>query len=330
MFDPGDVLEHHAGKKRKRDNSHERGDTAANMSRMAQDPVTVSEKGLEAPEVEFPNGADMIEDSDMVDADSSNTPKNVDATSSQPEKTMIPMHPVPGEGGVTGADQNVPEQDDLNEPKGIGGSSIGKDGTPSPITAAGEASFPNADDRPQADQDLAQQSRSNSASATSPPPPPRRMTTRARALAAESNSASHSSNPTPPLSPSSTNTSLNIHPLYLVPDSAKPDRDFGLYSQEAEETRRLLGLYAQKQEECVRGYEKMLDMLMNAERMRQDVLEWCKADGHVGEMSDGEDWYDRQFWGLDEEGLRKGHDEDDEIGAQGIEEVRGKKTRRRA
>ncbi|KKZ65736.1 hypothetical protein EMCG_08440, partial [[Emmonsia] crescens] len=53
-------------------------------------------------------------------------------------------------------------------------------------------------------------------------------------------------------------------------------------------------------------------MLLGACRKKDMVWEWCKAEGHVGELSDGEDWYDREQWGLGEgEDLRKGADEDE-------------------
>jgi hypothetical protein len=104
----------------------------------------------------------------------------------------------------------------------------------------------------------------------------------------------------------------NPHPLFLMPEDVRPDANFGLPPAEAEETRRLLWSYIQKQEETVRGFEHMLDSLLRAFRMKSDVLEWCKAEGHVGEMSDGEDWYDREKWGLAEnEDLKKGTDEDE-------------------
>lgn len=62
----------------------------------------------------------------------------------------------------------------------------------------------------------------------------------------------------------------------------------------------------------MRGFETMLESLLRACRMKDDVFEWCKAEAHVGEMSDGEDWYDKEKWGLKEdEDLRKGADEDD-------------------
>lgn len=141
----------------------------------------------------------------------------------------------------------------------------------------------------------------------SSPEPPRRMTTRAQANAA---------NPQEGGSPtSSVDTSTDLptpHPLFLIPDSVRPDANFGLPAAEAEETRRLLWSYIQKQEETVRGFEHMLESLLRACRMKSDVLEWCKAEGHVGEMSDGEDWYDREKLGLAEgEDLKKGTDEDE-------------------
>jgi hypothetical protein len=137
------------------------------------------------------------------------------------------------------------------------------------------------------------------------PTPPRRMTTRARA------NANHDTGS--PISTADTASTLpNPHPLFLIPEGIRPDANFGLPAAEAEETRRLLWSYIQKQEETVRGFEHMLDSLLRACHMKANVLEWCKAEGHVGEMSDGEDWYDREKWGLGEgEDLKKGTDEDE-------------------
>ncbi|CAG8176889.1 unnamed protein product [Penicillium salamii] len=138
----------------------------------------------------------------------------------------------------------------------------------------------------------------------SSPEPLRRMTTRAQANADTDGS--------PVSSAGSTSTLPTPHPLFLVPENVRPDANFGLPPAEAEETRRLLWSYIQKQEETVRGFEHMLDSLIKSARMKSDVLEWCKAEGHVGEMSDGEDWYDREKWGLaDGEDLKKGTDEDE-------------------
>ena len=148
-------------------------------------------------------------------------------------------------------------------------------------------------------------------------PSPRRMRTRAQAQAAIS-----PANSTRTVSPSSS-IPLPIHPLFIIPPSAIPSRDIGLPPTEAEETRRMLILYVQKQEEVCRSANKLYEGLLKADRQRTTVFKWCKAEGHVGEMSDGEDWYDKEEWGL-EEGLRKGHNDDDDEGV-----VPGKKTRGR-
>jgi len=143
----------------------------------------------------------------------------------------------------------------------------------------------------------------------SSPEPPRRMTTRAQTNAANP----HTEDGQSPSSSADTTGSLPTpHPLFLIPDNVRPDANFGLPATEAEETRRLLWSYIQKQEETVRGFEHMLESLLRACHMKSDVLEWSKAEGHIGEMSDGEDWYDREKWGLAEgEDLKKGTDEDE-------------------
>ncbi|KAA8632132.1 hypothetical protein SMACR_07905 [Sordaria macrospora] len=117
-----------------------------------------------------------------------------------------------------------------------------------------------------------------------------------------------------------------IHPIFLAPRTSHPDRDFGLPEQEAEDVRRLLQLYVQKQEEVCRGTRKLYEGLRKADRYRQTVLSWAKAEAHSGanrDMSDGEDWYDKEEWGLTEE-LKKGEDEVEEETA-----VTQKKTRNR-
>lgn len=144
------------------------------------------------------------------------------------------------------------------------------------------------------------------------PGQPRRMTTRAQASAVNPQQDPDPNNLSPSPSSDTLNTLPTPHPLFLTPHSVRPDPNFGLPPNEAEDTRRLLWSYVQKQEETVRGFEHMLESLLRACRMKDDVLEWCKAEGHVGEMSDGEDWYDREKWGLAEgEDLKKGADEDE-------------------
>ncbi|EMD91485.1 hypothetical protein COCC4DRAFT_188455 [Bipolaris maydis ATCC 48331] len=141
-----------------------------------------------------------------------------------------------------------------------------------------------------------------------------RMTTRTRAR------AHAASTPSPPHSPSS---DVNvIHPLFIHPTESLPDRDFGLPPNEAEETRMLLMAYVQKQEEVARITADLYHGLLEADRMRHDVFKWSKAEGHVGEMSDGEDWYDNEEWGLEQD-LAKGRDEEEDETA-----VAGKKSTR--
>ena len=164
------------------------------------------------------------------------------------------------------------------------------------------------------------------------PLPPRRIT---RALAATNNS---SNAPTPPLSPASSSTTtssssqLQIDPLYLVPQSANPSNSaiafHGLLPEEALETRRVLTLYVQKQEESVRGYEAILSKLLTAQRLRNEVLQMCKTEEHVGEFSDGEDWIDTERWGLQPGELKKGKDEDDDVMEENT--IGGRKGKRRA
>ncbi|CCT70173.1 uncharacterized protein FFUJ_06121 [Fusarium fujikuroi IMI 58289] len=117
-----------------------------------------------------------------------------------------------------------------------------------------------------------------------------------------------------------------IHPMFLAPSGARPDRDIGLPDQEAEDIRRLLALYVQKQEEVCRGAKRLFLGLLKAEQMRKNVLHWSKAEAHSGlnrDMSDGEDWYDKEEWGLTED-LKKGQDEEEED-----VQTTGKKTRNR-
>lgn len=163
------------------------------------------------------------------------------------------------------------------------------------------------------------------------PQPTRRIT---RALAAENNISNAAS---PPLSPDSTTSTvdsslLQVDPLFLLPPSFAANHRaprslfrFGLPVEEFIETRRLLTMYIQKQEESVRGYETVLGKLIKAKRMRDKVWEWCKTEGHVGEWSDGEDWIDAEAWGLAPEELKKGKDEEE---VEGQEET-GRKAKRR-
>lgn len=171
---------------------------------------------------------------------------------------------------------------------------------------------------------------------TSQPPAPAAPTNDSDVEMAEAPEPDHPSSgapasyqPTNPSRAASISTSaaaddLYIHPLFLAPRSARPDRDQGLPEQEAEDVRRLLQLYVQKQEEVCRGTKKLYEGLLRADRYRKTVLAWSKAEAHRGEMSDGEDWYDREEWGLSED-LKKGHDEEEEETAQTQKKTRNRK-----
>lgn len=117
-----------------------------------------------------------------------------------------------------------------------------------------------------------------------------------------------------------------IHPMFIPPTGALSDQNCGLPDQEAEDIRRLLALFVQKQEEVCRGVNRLHDGLTKAHRLRQEVLNWSKAEAHCGvnrDMSDGEDWYDMEEWGLSED-LKKGQDDEEEDTT-----TTGKKTRAR-
>lgn len=143
------------------------------------------------------------------------------------------------------------------------------------------------------------------------------MTTRAQARTSPSPDADF---PSPSPAPSSI---PSIHGFFHVPRSALPDRDYGLPASEADDTRRMLLLYCQKQEQVVREAEQMLEGLLKADRMRKEVWRWCKTEGHQGEMSDGEDWYDMDEWNLSAP-LMKGKDEE-EVEDEG--RVKGRRRR---
>ena len=119
--------------------------------------------------------------------------------------------------------------------------------------------------------------------------------------------------------------STSIHPIFQIMPSAIPNIDRALPPKEAEDTRTILFLWVQKQEEVVRGTVRMWESLLKANRMRKSVFEWCKAEGHLGEMSDGEDWYDKEEWGLDE-GLRKGQEEEDDETVNQSKKTRGRRA----
>lgn len=269
--------------------------------------------------------ADATNDADKTVESDRNAPQNLNANQSKDPKSEevdavvndLPQHSesrdigVPGDGGFaekTQSDQNQTSSADGTLDREIKGS----EGT--------DQGHPRIDDkRGEPGEDFEME---DGVSAE----PPRRMTTRAQTSAGQPQQDPDWERASPSGSSDTLSSLPTPHPLYLVPDSVRPDINYGLPPNEAEDTRRLLWSYVQKQEETVRGFEHMLETLLRACRMKEDVFEWCKAEGHVGEMSDGEDWYDREKWGLAEgEDLKKGADEDD---MEPVEESRSNKRGR--
>lgn len=153
------------------------------------------------------------------------------------------------------------------------------------------------------------------------------MTTRARARSPAEQSDRMSSP-----SPSDSASVPAVHPWFVPPTSCLADRDLGLPASEAEDTRKLLLLYVQKQEQVVRSLDTLYSGLQKADRLRHFVYRSCKAEAHlvpdgkgnmVTEMSDGEDWYDisewnLQSWELTKDGkLEKGKDEVEDVEEEG-------------
>ncbi len=188
--------------------------------------------------------------------------------------------------------------------------------------------------KPDAEMDDHEQSEEGISEDDAQPQPTRRIT---RALAAENNTSNTAS---PPLSPNSTVSSIDSSllrpdPLFLLPPmlaaSHRAPRSLlrlGIPVDELMETRRLLTMYIQKQEESVRGYEAVLSKLIKGKRMRDKVWQWAKAEGHVGELSDGEDWIDAEAWGLQLEDLKKGTDEENNEAQEDTGRGKGKRRRR--
>lgn len=136
------------------------------------------------------------------------------------------------------------------------------------------------------------------------------MTTRARARSPVATSTS-------PAPSSAASDVPAISPWFLIPPTSLPDRDCGLPPAEADQTRKLLLSYVQKQDQIVRSLETLYSGLSRADRLRRDIFRSAKAQGHVHDdgrgnmvtdMSDGEDWYDPEDWGLTKADLRVGKD----------------------
>ncbi|QDS74404.1 hypothetical protein FKW77_005722 [Venturia effusa] len=155
--------------------------------------------------------------------------------------------------------------------------------------------------------------------------PAHRMTTRAQA-----NQSTRTPSLVRSVSPGS--SVPFIHPFYHFPPSVVKDlrSNIGLPPQMADEARLALTTYISKQEEIVRSCKEMHSGLLKAMEMRTNVWNWTKAEGHIGEMSDNEDYVDLEEWGIDPRDARikyvKGQQEDEQ---EAEEQERVKRNPRR-
>lgn len=76
----------------------------------------------------------------------------------------------------------------------------------------------------------------------------------------------------------------------------------------------------------MRNLQQLHSGLLKAMKLREDVWDWCKSEGHVGEMSDHEDWVDLEAWGIEGRAFKKGMDEGD---GDDVEDVVGRRGVRR-
>ena len=262
--------------------------------------------GVSQPEHQAENGvhaADMLPDS-TADNHDSLPPNDQPNTAEDPAK---PLDQAPQDPDTTMENSEHPQQNDTNTP----------------------LENPTLADLRQSPDPTGSDSASTAGHA---------MTTRARARSPqEGNSA-----PTSP-SPSSSASIPPIHPWFTAPTTSIPSSDLSLPAGEAEETRKLLLLYCQKQEQTIRSLENLAFGLQKADRLRKFVYESAKASEHlvedgkgnlVTEMSDGEDWYDPTEWGLKgwelgEGGhLEKGKDEVEEPEEEGRKGIRRRRVTR--
>ncbi|EXJ77420.1 hypothetical protein A1O3_09646 [Capronia epimyces CBS 606.96] len=305
MFEPKPKLplEQHANKKRKRGVQHETSQNGINGHGHAVEDEPSGTKTLDAHISNQPG----LEGIQSQEASGNNRELGISAQEQADATTETP----PSTNGAHVTGNHTSSQSDIVEEPRLEHAKGSKDET-------SETMDLHADEQGDADDEGYTQ-------------PTRRIT---RALAAEHNTSTAA---TPPSSPDSTASSidsslLRADPLFLLPPTLATNQRvppilsrLGLPVEEFMETRRLLMLFIQKQEESVRAYEAVLGKLTKAKRMREKLWEWCRTEGHVGELSDGEDWIDAEAWGLAPDDLKKGKDEEDVEG----QEDTGRKGKRR-
>ncbi len=267
-------------------------------------PETMDTTADDNPEKPNPDGSSEMNTSGTLPAEN---------TSSPPPQSPS-AHPVEDNKLVSGGDENTTK--DTTSDQNPTTSPATQQASPPPVLAAEPITITTTTAT------AATTTTATTAVATPPPPPqqPHHMTTRLRQAQSSQPPPHRHPTPPPPLSSTlhlSSPSQPEIHPIFLLPPSTRPDPTLGLPPNEADDTRRLIMLYVQKQEEVVRASESMYEMLLKADRMRRNVFEACNAEGHDGEMSDGEDWVDLKKWGLKEGELRKGVDDEEEDNNEG-------------
>ena len=315
--DPEDGAEHSHGKKRKRDEGAQE-DAPSISATMDSSGViqTVDAQEDEVP-VNIPNM-----DTDMVDAEPSKVPASAERTTEKAPKTMAGTDEV-----ASGKNAETDETANAERTTQAASSDGKAKENGAEIEDASEAGEKDTGTNDRADNDEA----GSDAVSESPAQPTRRIT---RALAQTTNNG-ETNNPdaaaTPPLSPTSSSSSHDIHPIYLTRplQSQSQQHPYNLPPAEYSDTLSLLTSYIQKQVAFINTLNAVLVRLLQADRLRRTVFHWCKAEGHVGELSDGEDWIDEQAWGLERGEVKKGKGDEEDIEPVDGYLGRGKGKRRR-
>ena len=328
LFEPrrSDVGNDHdsgQGKKRKRDEDAQEG--APSINSALDNSTANAQDGNDAPTEQ--------QDSKETDMDGAEASRDLATTEGATESNGDEPAVTTGSKTSRKDDTTIGSKDTHSSQEAIQSSSrAGKGEVETKISAAaGDTAMedqPIADDQ-QAAEDEAGSIPSRSASAS--PAQPTRRITRALAQTNHNDDANDSNAPTPPLSPTTSDSSFNIHPLFLTRSLRSQLRQstYNLPPAEHSDTLSLLTSYIQKQSAFINTLESVFTRLLQADRLRKTVFHWCKAEGHVGELSDGEDWIDEEAWGLERGELKKGKGDEEELEPVDGYLGRGKGKRRR-
>lgn len=83
-----------------------------------------------------------------------------------------------------------------------------------------------------------------------------------------------------------TAASQEADPFFALP-LLEIDRDYGIRSDEAEDTRQLTQIAQQRSEEFIRCMAKVRNGLLRAERYQDKVYKWCQEMAGLADESDG-------------------------------------------